>query len=78
MSDQPVELLNQGAGYGVLVGVGSVFAIGMILTTILLRKYLHEDARSTETFQLQIVQLVLFFLLPQSILLGHGPLNLSC
>lgn len=50
MSDQPVELLNQGAGYGVLVGVGSVFAIGMILTTILLRKYLHEDARSTETF----------------------------
>ena len=77
MSDQPVELLNQGAGYGVLVGVGSVFAIGMILTTILLRKYLEDDA-STETFQLQIVQLVLFFLLPQSILLGHGPLNLSC
>ncbi|RCK63562.1 Urea active transporter [Candida viswanathii] len=46
----PVELLNQAAGYGVLVGVGSVFAIGMIITTLLLKKYLHENARTTETF----------------------------
>ncbi|RCK63261.1 Urea active transporter [Candida viswanathii] len=50
MSEESVHLLNQGAGYGVLVGVGAAFAIGMILTTKLLQRYLHEDANSTETF----------------------------
>lgn len=50
MSDKAVHLLGQGAGYGVLVGVGAVFAGGMILTTKLLQKYLHENANSTETF----------------------------
>ncbi|KAI3402936.2 hypothetical protein KGF56_004188 [Candida oxycetoniae] len=45
-----VHLLNQSAGYGVLVGVGGGFAIGMVLVTILLRKYLKEDNNSTETF----------------------------
>ncbi|EMG49948.1 Urea transporter, putative [Candida maltosa Xu316] len=50
MSEESVHLLGQGAGYGVLVGVGAAFAVGMILTTKLLQKYLHEDANSTETF----------------------------
>ncbi|CCG20508.1 hypothetical protein CORT_0A01170 [Candida orthopsilosis Co 90-125] len=45
-----VTLLNQAAGYGVLVGVGGGFAIGMVIVTILLRKYLKEDNNSTETF----------------------------
>lgn len=49
-SDQAVHLLNQGAGYGVLLGVGGLFAGGMILTTRFLSKYLHENAKSTETF----------------------------
>ncbi|KAK6455412.1 urea transport protein [Scheffersomyces xylosifermentans] len=47
---ESVSLLGQGAGFGVLVGVGAVFAGGMILTTKLLQKYLHENANSTETF----------------------------
>ena len=50
MVEDTVHLLNQAAGYGVLVGVGAVFAGGMILTTFLLQKYLHENANSTETF----------------------------
>ena len=50
MSEESVHLLGQGAGYGVLVGVGAAFAIGMIITTKLLQRYLHEDANSTETF----------------------------
>lgn len=51
MSDETaVHLLSQGAGFGVLLGVGAVFAGGMILTTKLLLKYLHEDHNNTETF----------------------------
>ncbi|RCK63838.1 putative urea active transporter 1 [Candida viswanathii] len=50
MSEESVHILTQGAGYGVLVGVGAAFAIGMIITTKLLQRYLHEDANSTETF----------------------------
>lgn len=47
---EAIQLLNQSSGYGILVGVGALFAIGMILTTKLLEKYLHEDAKSTEVF----------------------------
>ncbi|EAZ62922.1 urea transport protein [Scheffersomyces stipitis CBS 6054] len=49
-ASQSVELLGQGAGYGILVGVGALFAGGMILTTKLLQRYLHENSNSTETF----------------------------
>ncbi|CCG24802.1 hypothetical protein CORT_0G01140 [Candida orthopsilosis Co 90-125] len=49
-SDTAVQLLNQASGYGVLVGVGGGFALGMILVTFFLRKYLREDNTSTETF----------------------------
>ncbi|KAI5952142.1 hypothetical protein KGF57_004169, partial [Candida theae] len=45
-----VQLLPQAAGYGVLIGVGGGFAIGMIIVTNLLRRYLKEDNNSTETF----------------------------
>lgn len=45
-----VTLLPQAAGYGVLVGVGGGFAIGMVITTNLLRKYMKEDNNNTETF----------------------------
>ncbi|EGW32585.1 urea transport protein [Spathaspora passalidarum NRRL Y-27907] len=48
--DFHIHLLGQGSGYGILVGVGALFAGGMILTTKLLQKYLHENANSTETF----------------------------
>ncbi|KAI5964742.1 uncharacterized protein KGF55_001812 [Candida pseudojiufengensis] len=45
-----VHLLDQGAGYGILVGVGFAFAAGMILVTYLLKRYLKEDNNSTESF----------------------------
>ncbi|KAK6204513.1 urea transport protein [Scheffersomyces amazonensis] len=47
---ESVALLTQASGYGILVGVGALFAGGMILTTKLLEKYLHENSHSTETF----------------------------
>lgn len=46
----PVLILGKASGYGILIGVGALFAIGMILTTKLLSRYLHEDSNSTEYF----------------------------
>ncbi|KAK9383082.1 Sodium:solute symporter family-domain-containing protein [Kockiozyma suomiensis] len=40
--------LSQGVGYGVVVGVGALFAFGMILTTYLLKRYQHENITSEE------------------------------
>lgn len=50
MDDKPISLLTQASGYGVLVGVGALFAIGIIVATKLMTKYLHEDSQSTENF----------------------------
>lgn len=43
---ESVELLNQGSGYGILVGVGALFAIGIIVATKLMGKYLNENSQS--------------------------------
>ena len=50
MDDKPISLLTQASGYGVLVGVGALFALGIIVATKLMTKYLHEDSQSTENF----------------------------
>ncbi|ETS83521.1 hypothetical protein PFICI_05397 [Pestalotiopsis fici W106-1] len=50
MSTQAVPPLPQSAGYGVVVGLGAVFALGMIWVTRAMKKTLHEDNHSTETF----------------------------
>ena len=34
--------LPQGAGYAIVLGLGTVFAVGMILTTYMLRRYQKE------------------------------------
>lgn len=47
---ESVELLNQGSGYGILVGVGALFAIGIIVATKLMGTYLNENSQSTEMF----------------------------
>lgn len=44
------ELLTKADGYGVLLGVGAFFAIGIVIATKLSKKYLDEDAQSTEMF----------------------------
>ncbi|CAK7897362.1 urea active transporter [[Candida] anglica] len=48
--DQAVQLLGKSAGYGVLVGVGALFAIGIVIATKLSNKYLNENSNSTEMF----------------------------
>lgn len=40
--------LPQGAGYAVVVGLGAVFAVGMILTTYMLRRYQKEIITAEE------------------------------
>jgi SSS family transporter len=42
--------LTQADGYGILIGFGTVFAIGMVGTTISLRRYRGEATDSSETF----------------------------
>lgn len=50
MSESSVHLLGQASGYGILVGVGGLFAIMIIVSTKLAHDYLNENAQSTETF----------------------------
>ncbi|GMM38863.1 Dur3 protein [Saccharomycopsis crataegensis] len=40
--------LNQGAGYGVVVGVGLAFSVGMILTTLALKRYQKQIVTAEE------------------------------
>lgn len=47
---EAINILDKASGYGVLLGVGGLFAGGMILTTKLLSKYLNENKNSTEMF----------------------------
>ncbi|KAF2447889.1 SSS family solute:Na+ symporter [Karstenula rhodostoma CBS 690.94] len=42
--------LPQGAGYGVVVGLGVAFALGMLWVTNALKRAFNEDNKSTETF----------------------------
>lgn len=49
-SIESLNLLPQGAGYGVLVGVGAFFALFIVIATKLGNKYLHENSESTEMF----------------------------
>ncbi|KAJ4260432.1 hypothetical protein NW762_007171 [Fusarium torreyae] len=42
--------LPQGAGYGVVVGLGVAFALGMIWVTHAMKKAFNENNKSTETF----------------------------
>lgn len=42
-------LLSESVGYGILVGVGALFAVGMYVTTIVLAKFANE-VQGTEMF----------------------------
>ncbi|KAL2261808.1 hypothetical protein VTK26DRAFT_3282 [Humicola hyalothermophila] len=41
--------LNQGVGYGIVLGLGGAFAIGMILVTFILRRY-NREVQTSEMF----------------------------
>ena len=45
-SDPP---LSQGFGYGIVLGLGFAFALGMILTTYLLKRY-NNEVQTSEMF----------------------------
>ncbi|TVY57611.1 putative urea active transporter 1 [Lachnellula cervina] len=48
MSSQALVLLPQGAGYGVTIGLGLVFGIGMILVSRFLSTYMNERSDHSE------------------------------
>ena len=77
MSESAVHLLDQAAGYGVLVGVGALFAGGMILTTFCCKDIFMKTQTVQKPLQLQIDQWVLSFLPLLFIQVGVGVLN-SC
>lgn len=48
MSGEALVPLPQGAGYGVVVGIGLVFGIGMFLVTRFLEKFMNERSDHSE------------------------------
>lgn len=48
MSNEAIVLLPQGAGYGVTIGLGLFFGIGMILVSRFLSKYMNERSDHSE------------------------------
>jgi Na+/proline symporter len=42
-------VLSQGVGYGVVLGVGFLFALGMMFTTWVLRRY-NNELQTSEVF----------------------------
>ncbi|KAI5198836.1 hypothetical protein AUEXF2481DRAFT_62688 [Aureobasidium subglaciale EXF-2481] len=44
-----IAVLSQGAGYGVVLGVGFLFALGMMFTTYVLRRY-NNELQTSEVF----------------------------
>lgn len=48
MSDNSLVPLPQGARYGVVVGVGLAFGIGMVLVNRFLERFLREGSDHTE------------------------------
>lgn len=48
MSSENLVPLSQGAGYGVVVGIGLAFGIGMVLVNRFLERYLNEKCDHTE------------------------------
>ncbi|KAI1824971.1 Sodium:solute symporter family-domain-containing protein [Xylaria intraflava] len=41
--------LSQGVGYGIVIGLGTLFALGMILSTFVLKRY-NSERQTSETF----------------------------
>lgn len=45
-----ISLLSQGVGYGVLVGLGILFAVVILLAVKFQKEYLGEDSNKSEMF----------------------------
>ncbi|KAI9745892.1 MAG: hypothetical protein M1818_000573 [Claussenomyces sp. TS43310] len=50
MSGEALIPLPQGAGYGVVVGIGLAFGLGMLLVTKFLEKFMGERSDHSEMF----------------------------
>lgn len=54
MSANQLVPLPQGAGYGVVVGVGLAFGIGMVLVNRFLERFLNERSDHTEMYAIAV------------------------
>ena len=50
MGSSKIEILDQGVGYGMLVGCGGFFAVMILFVVRLTHRYLNENENSTENF----------------------------
>ncbi|KAJ4388327.1 urea active transporter [Neurospora sp. IMI 360204] len=49
MAGETAPALNQGVGYGIVIGLGALFALGMILVTFILKRY-NRELQTSEMF----------------------------
>lgn len=50
VTDSKITLLSQGVGYGVVVGLGVLFALVILAAVKVQKKYLDEDSGKSEMF----------------------------
>lgn len=50
MAAQEIALVSQATGYGVIIGLGALFAILIIISVRIQKRYLLEDSDRSEMF----------------------------
>lgn len=50
MASERIELVSQGTGYGIIVGLGALFAILILESVRIQKRYLLEDSERSEMF----------------------------
>ncbi|KAH9828598.1 SSS family solute:Na+ symporter, partial [Teratosphaeria destructans] len=50
MAGKEIELVDQGTGYGLIIGLGALFAILILISVRIQRRYLREDSDHAEMF----------------------------
>ena len=50
MAGKEVALVSQGTGYGIIIGLGALFAILILISVRVQKRYLLEDSDRSEMF----------------------------
>lgn len=50
MASGDIELVSQGTGYGIIIGLGALFAIIILISVRIQKRYLLEDSDRSEMF----------------------------
>ena len=50
MAAGDIELVSQGTGYGIIIGLGALFAIIILISVRIQKRYLLEDSDRSEMF----------------------------